>query len=101
MTGGGACAVLVPCTLCDRRLRHPTPLPARHVIVVYGSICLIAERSSEKLRQMGKQVKALSEDAVNNLRSYEACVIGSAIHYGSCMKEATECVHLNQVVLTS
>ena len=75
------------------------------VLVAYaskhGSTQGIAERISEKLRQMGKRAETRSVDAVNDLRSYETFVIGSAIYYGSWMKEATEWVHKNQSILAA
>jgi menaquinone-dependent protoporphyrinogen oxidase len=59
----------------------------------------IAERIAEKLRQLGKDAEARSVDGVEDLGSYEAFVIGSAVYYGSWLKEATEWVHRNQAVL--
>lgn len=59
----------------------------------------IAERITEKLRQMGKQAETRPVDAVKDPGSYEAFVIGSAIYFGSWMKEATEFVHRNQTML--
>jgi menaquinone-dependent protoporphyrinogen oxidase len=73
------------------------------VLVAYaskhGSTQEIAERITEKLQQMGKQAEARSVDAVKDPGSYEAFVIGSAIYYGSWLKEATEFVHRNQAAL--
>ena len=73
------------------------------VLVAYaskhGSTQGIAERITEKLRQMGKQAEVRSVDAVKDPGSYEAFVVGSAIYYGSWLKEATEWVHRNQAVL--
>ncbi len=75
------------------------------VLVAYaskhGSTQGIAQRISQKLAQMGKQAEARSIDTVNDPGSYEAFVIGSAIYYGSWMKEATEWVHRNQVILAT
>ena len=75
------------------------------VLVAYeskhGSTQGIAERISEKLRQMGKETDVRSVDAVSDPGSYEAFVIGSAIYYGSWMKEATEWVKRNQSILAS
>jgi menaquinone-dependent protoporphyrinogen oxidase len=65
----------------------------------HGSTQGIAERIAEKFRQLGKEAEARSVDTVEDPRSYEAFVIGSAIYYGSWMKEATEWVHRNQAVL--
>ena len=73
------------------------------VLVAYaskhGSTQGIAERIAEKLRQLGKEAEARPVDAVENPDSYEAFVIGSAIYYGSWLKEATEWVRRNQAVL--
>lgn len=73
------------------------------VLVAYaskhGSTQGIAERIAEKLRQLGIQAEARPLDEVSDPGSYEAFVIGSAIYYGSWLKEATEWVHRNQAVL--
>ena len=73
------------------------------VLVAYaskhGSTQGIAERIAEKLRQLGKEAEARPENAVENPGSYEAFVIGSAIYYGSWLKEATEWVRRNRAVL--
>ncbi len=73
------------------------------VLVAYaskhGSTQGIAERIAGKLRQLGKQAEARPVDAVKDAGSYEAFVIGSAIYFGSWMKEATEFVHRNQAAL--
>ncbi len=73
------------------------------VLVAYaskhGSTQGIAERIAGKLRQMGKQVDVQPVDTVKNPGSYEAYVIGSAIYFGSWMKEATEFVHQNKTTL--
>ena len=65
----------------------------------HGSTQGIAERIAEKFRQLGKEAEARSVDTVEDPGNYEAFVIGSAIYYGSWMKEATEWVHRNQAVL--
>jgi menaquinone-dependent protoporphyrinogen oxidase len=73
------------------------------VLVAYaskhGSTQEIAERIAEQLRQLGKQAEARPMEAVGNPGSYEAFVIGSAVYYGSWLKEATEWVRHNQAVL--
>jgi len=73
------------------------------VLVAYaskhGSTQGIAERIAEQLRQLGKQAEARPVDEVSDPSSYEALVIGSAIYYGSWLKEATEWVHRNQAIL--
>src|SRR4249920_3313524 len=65
----------------------------------HGSTQGIAERIAEKFRQLGKEAEARSVDTVEDPGNYEAFVIGSAIYYGSWMKEATDWVHRNQAVL--
>ena len=74
------------------------------VLVLYaskhGSTRGIAERIAEKLRQMGKEAEARPVDEVAALGSYEAFVIGSAVYYGSWLKEATEWVRRNQAALS-
>jgi menaquinone-dependent protoporphyrinogen oxidase len=73
------------------------------VLVAYaskhGSTQEIAERITEKLRQLGKVVEVKPLDAVEDPRSYEAFVIGSATYYGSWLKEATEWARRNQAIL--
>ena len=73
------------------------------VLVAYaskhGSTQGIAERIAEKLRQLGIQAEARPLDAIEDPGSYEALVIGSAIYYGSWLKEATAWVHRNQAIL--
>ena len=67
----------------------------------HGSTQGIAERIAEKLRQLGKEAEARSVEEVSDLGSSEAFVIGSAIYYGSWLKEATEWVRRNQAVLAA
>lgn len=67
----------------------------------HGSTQEIAKRIAEKLRQMEKEVEIRPVDAVENPESYEALVIGSAIYYGSWLKEAIEWVRRNQAVLAA
>ena len=73
------------------------------VLVAYaskhGSTQEIAQRIAEHLRQLGIQAEARPLEEVSDPGSYEVLVIGSAIYYGSWMKEATEWVHRNQAVL--
>ena len=74
------------------------------VLVAYaskhGSTQGIAERIAEKLRQMGKEAEVRPVEDIKDPRSYQAFVIGSAVYYGSWLKEATEWVHRNQAVLS-
>src|SRR5215470_10504735 len=73
------------------------------VLVTYaskhGSTQGIAERIAEQLRKLGKEAEARPMDEVSDPGHYEALVIGSAIYYGSWLKEATEWVHRNQAIL--
>jgi len=73
------------------------------ILIVYaskhGSTQGSAERIAEKLRQLGKEAAARPVDAVDDPGSYEAIVIGSAVYYGSWLKEATEWVRRNQAIL--
>jgi menaquinone-dependent protoporphyrinogen oxidase len=73
------------------------------VLVAYaskhGSTAEIAERIAGQLRQQGKQAEARPLEDVKEPGSYDALVIGSALYYGSWMKEATEWVQRNQAVL--
>lgn len=54
------------------------------ILIVYaskhGSTQEIAERIAEKLRQLGKKAKSRSVETIENLESYEALVVGSAIY---------------------
>jgi menaquinone-dependent protoporphyrinogen oxidase len=65
----------------------------------HGSTQGIAERIAEQLRQLGKDAEARPVDAIEDAGGYEAFVIGSAVYYGSWLKEATEWVHRNQAIL--
>jgi menaquinone-dependent protoporphyrinogen oxidase len=67
----------------------------------HGSTQGIAERIAEQLRQLGKEAEARPVEEVSDPGSYEAFVIGSAIYYGSWLKEATEWVRRNQAVLAA
>jgi menaquinone-dependent protoporphyrinogen oxidase len=65
----------------------------------HGSTQEIAERIAGKLRQLGKEAEVQPVEAVKDAGRYEAVVIGSAVYYGSWLKEATEWVHHNQAIL--
>jgi menaquinone-dependent protoporphyrinogen oxidase len=67
----------------------------------HGSTQEIAERIAAKLRQMGLATDVHPVDEVLDAGSYTAFVIGSAIYYGSWLKEATGWVHRNQAVLAN
>lgn len=67
----------------------------------HGATRGIAERVAERLTALGHEAEALPIDAQPDVKTYEAAIIGSAIYYGSWMKEATEFVLRNQKALTS
>jgi menaquinone-dependent protoporphyrinogen IX oxidase len=73
------------------------------VLVAYaskhGATQGIAEHIAEQLRQPGKQAEARPVEEVSDPSSYDVFVIGSAVYYGSWLKEATEWVHRNQAIL--
>jgi menaquinone-dependent protoporphyrinogen oxidase len=67
----------------------------------HGSTQEIAERITTRLRQMGKDVAIQSVQSVGDVRQYEAFVIGSAVYFGSWMKEATDFVRRNRDALAA
>jgi menaquinone-dependent protoporphyrinogen oxidase len=67
----------------------------------YGATQGIAERIAEKLRAAGQDAEARPVKAAGDLAGYEAVVIGSAIYYGSWLKEAMEFVRRNRAVLAA
>jgi menaquinone-dependent protoporphyrinogen oxidase len=67
------------------------------VLVAYASKHGSTQGIAEQLRQLGKEAEARPVEEVSDPGSYEAFVIGSAIYYGSWLKEATEWVILTQV----
>ena len=73
------------------------------VLVTYaskhGATQGIAERITRTLQRLGMEAAFQPVDAVTDLDTYSAIVIGSAIYYGSWMKEATEFVRRNRTVL--
>lgn len=75
------------------------------VLVTYaskhGSTVEIAERIAARLRQMGKDAEVRPVEATGDLNPYEAVVIGSAVYFGSWMKEATEFVAANRDALAA
>jgi menaquinone-dependent protoporphyrinogen oxidase len=58
----------------------------------HGATQEIAERITFTLRQQGKTAEIRPIHSVESLADYEAVVLGSAIYYGSWLKEATEFV---------
>jgi menaquinone-dependent protoporphyrinogen oxidase len=67
----------------------------------YGATQGIAERISDRLVSSGHLAQARSLTAVGDLLSYDTFVVGSAAYMGSWLKEATEFVRSNQVLLTT
>lgn len=74
------------------------------VLVAYaskhGSTREIAQRIAARFREHGKEAVSRSVENAGQPGDYETFVIGSAVYYGSWMKEATEWVHSNLAVLT-
>ncbi|HKY51032.1 MAG TPA: flavodoxin domain-containing protein [Candidatus Limnocylindria bacterium] len=61
----------------------------------HGSTATIAKHVAAELREAGNEVDLASVDAIADVQTYEAFVIGSAVYYGAWMKEATAFVALN------
>jgi menaquinone-dependent protoporphyrinogen oxidase len=75
------------------------------ILVAYASKCGatagIAERIAATLRAAGQESEARQVQDAGDLSDYDAFVIGSALYYGSWMKEATAFVRRNWVFLAS
>jgi menaquinone-dependent protoporphyrinogen oxidase len=67
----------------------------------HGATEEVADRITLKLRQLGMNADVLSVHTVPDLGAYEAVVLGSAIYYGSWLKEATEFVRHHSAELSS
>lgn len=67
----------------------------------HGSTQEIAERIAEKLNQMGQSATVQEVRHAKDLSHYDAYVIGSAVYFGSWMKEATSFVRANRELLAS
>jgi menaquinone-dependent protoporphyrinogen oxidase len=65
----------------------------------HGSTKGIAEFIGEKLRERGEQADVLEVSQVQNIRDYDAFVIGSAVYMFHWMKEAKEFALKNSAVL--
>lgn len=65
----------------------------------YGATRGIAERIGRKLNEGGQEAEVVSVSETKALESYDAFVVGSAIYAGSLMKEATDFVRNNAVLL--
>jgi len=70
----------------------------------YGSTKGIAERIDGKLRERGLEVTVASTDEAGDragLESYDAYVIGSAVHAGHWLKPAVEFVRSHEALLAA
>lgn len=67
----------------------------------YGATKEIAQKIGEVLRQAGLQVDVLPVDGVQDLSSYNAVILGSAVYVGRWQKEAAEFLRSNEKTLTS
>jgi menaquinone-dependent protoporphyrinogen oxidase len=67
----------------------------------HGATEEIAERITSTLRQLGETAEVRPIHNVENLAKYEGVVLGSAIYYGSWLKEATEFVRHHQAELSA
>lgn len=67
----------------------------------YGSTRQIAERIAETLRGTGLTVEIQRADKVSEVGTYDAFVVGSAVYYGSWMKDAAAFVLDNAEVLAT
>ncbi len=67
----------------------------------HGATKGIAEHLAETLRALGRETDVLSVDAVERLDTYDAVVIGSAVYYGSWLKDAVEFVQQNRAALSA
>ncbi|HET9672192.1 MAG TPA: flavodoxin domain-containing protein, partial [Actinomycetota bacterium] len=56
----------------------------------HGATTGIAEHIAQTLRTHGREAGVVPVDAVERLGAYDAVVLGSAMYYGSWMKEAVE-----------
>lgn len=67
----------------------------------YGATRGIAERIADRLVSSGHPAQALSVTAAGDLLGYDAFVVGSAAYLGSWLKDATEFMRSNQVLLAT
>ncbi|HSN94721.1 MAG TPA: flavodoxin domain-containing protein [Anaerolineaceae bacterium] len=76
---------------------------SKKVLVTYatqgGSTAGIAEEIGKTLAKAGAQVDVRNVNSVSDLSSYQAVVIGSAIHGGKWLPEAIKFVEGNQSIL--
>jgi menaquinone-dependent protoporphyrinogen oxidase len=75
------------------------------VLVTYaskhGSTEEIAERIAATLRRSGLDTDLQPVEAVRDVEPYTAVVLGSAIYYGSWLKEARDFVHRFEIALAA
>ncbi len=67
----------------------------------YGATQETAERIAETLRAAGQDVVVKPMKAAGDPASYDAVVLGSAVYYGSWLKEATAFVRRHHTLLAS
>ena len=67
----------------------------------HGSTKGIAERIAATLRRSGIETDLQPVDTVRDVERYTAVVLGSAIYYGSWLKEAREFVHRYETALAT
>ena len=67
----------------------------------HGSTEEIAERIAATLRRSGIDTDLQPVDIVRDIEPYTAVVLGSAIYYGSWLKEAREFVHRYETALAA
>ena len=67
----------------------------------HGSTQGIAEHIARRLSELGLEAEARSVEAVHDLGTPDAVILGSAVYAGSWMKEATEFAHRFGDVLSS
>lgn len=62
----------------------------------YGSTKEIAERISKKIDASGCKSELLEASSVNNIKQYDAAIIGSGVYIGRWLKPATKLVKKNK-----
>jgi menaquinone-dependent protoporphyrinogen oxidase len=67
----------------------------------YGSTEGIAKRIAAKLTEQGLSVDARRVETVNDVRGYDAFVVGSAVYIGAWLKDAVRFVERNHPVLST
>jgi len=65
----------------------------------YGATAEIAERIGQVLTQTGLQVDILPVKEIDDLRSYKAVILGSAVYIGQWRKEAVKFMKANEEML--